>query len=395
MAVMVFLFSKKLLFKVSLVVCIFISPFLVAGQDLETGKILDSIAVSNATGETFALYLPSSYKKDKSSPILFIMDPAARGAIGIDPFIEASEKYGHILVCSNNSKNGPYDRNFQIADNLFKHIFANFLIDEKQMYLTGFSGGSRLATTLACLSNQFAGVIGCGAGFSNTPEHIPSTQGFAYVGICGDKDMNYSEMINNKNYLERLNFNSTLITFDGNHRWPSRKEINRAFRWLALQRIKKQGGTDVVLGSLKEDYEETKQFENMGDVLFAAENYDRIIKTYGPVVPIDTIRENYKKLLHSKPFKSTYESLSSALELESKWSVKLIDRLLLDMENPNDVNLNWWKKEMEKLEKVKTKKGVEFEKMVERIKFSLYAITFEKGKSSIDLSKKIQAIIYP
>ena len=91
----------------------------------EKGMIIDSIAVSKATNETFALYLPKSFMENEPQPIVFIYEPLGRGAVGIQPFIPASEKYGLILVCSNNSKNGPYDRNFTISNNLFKQTLLN------------------------------------------------------------------------------------------------------------------------------------------------------------------------------------------------------------------------------------------------------------------------------
>ncbi|MGB5226730.1 MAG: hypothetical protein WBN55_00600, partial [Eudoraea sp.] len=81
-----------------------------AQQAFEAGKLTDSIPVANTTNETFALYLPTSFVTSQASPILFIFEPAGRGRLGVETFIEASETYGHILVCSNNSRNGPYDR---------------------------------------------------------------------------------------------------------------------------------------------------------------------------------------------------------------------------------------------------------------------------------------------
>ena len=135
------------------------------GQNaFEAGKLTDSIPVSNTFNETFALYLPASFVASKASPILFIFEPAGRGRLGVETFIEVSETYGHILVCSNNSRNGPYERNLNIAANLFDHIFSSFNINEDQMYFAGFSGGSRLAWALAFAAGNITGVIACGAG---------------------------------------------------------------------------------------------------------------------------------------------------------------------------------------------------------------------------------------
>ena len=123
-----------------------------AQQSYEKSVLIDSIPVSNAVEETFALYLPEAYDAQVLSPILFIFEPAGRGKVGINAFIEAAEAYNYILVCSNNARNGPYDRNFAIASRLFTHVFSRFNIKEKGIYLAGFSGGSRLASSIAALT---------------------------------------------------------------------------------------------------------------------------------------------------------------------------------------------------------------------------------------------------
>ena len=110
-------------------------------DDFPIGEIVDSIAVSKTSNETFALYLPSNHKPNTLSPIVFIFDPAARGKIGIHPFIKAAEKYNYILICSNNSKNGPYDQNIKIASRLYDKVFSDFSINPKRVYTAGFSGG--------------------------------------------------------------------------------------------------------------------------------------------------------------------------------------------------------------------------------------------------------------
>ncbi|WP_103070811.1 hypothetical protein [Aquimarina sediminis] len=211
-----------------------------AQQVFEKGKVIDSISVFENSSETFALYLPTSFDASKPSSIVFIFEPAARGKVGITPFIEASEAYSHILICSNNNRNGPYAGNFDIANRLFEFVFSNFKVHENQVFLAGFSGGARLASTIAVMTNQIAGVIGCGAGFSENQSQMPSIQQFSYVGICGNRDMNYTEMLTVKKYLQQLNFNHTLITYDGNHSWPPSKEILKAFDWLAIQSHKKK-----------------------------------------------------------------------------------------------------------------------------------------------------------
>ena len=58
--------------------------------------------------QSYALYLPSAYSGDRRWPIIYCFDPGARGPVPVRLF-RAAEKYGYILVCSNNSHNGPWE----------------------------------------------------------------------------------------------------------------------------------------------------------------------------------------------------------------------------------------------------------------------------------------------
>jgi len=200
--------------KCTCVIIYFFCAFINA-QQFKTGIILDSIPVSNSINETFSLYLPTTYNANKLSPILFIFSPSGNGKNGVKTFIKSAEAYNYILICSNNSKNGPLDRNFNIAQGLFTHIFSTFNIHKNQVYLAGFSGGSRLATAIATVSDLITGVIACGAGFVSSPNYIPSTQNFSYVGLCGDRDFNYQEMVGVKSYLNKTELSNTLFSFEG------------------------------------------------------------------------------------------------------------------------------------------------------------------------------------
>nr|WP_298793361.1 hypothetical protein [uncultured Allomuricauda sp.] len=359
--------------------------FLHAQDSFEKGIVHDSILVAGAEKETFALYLPKSFNENQLSSIVFIFEPAARGAIGIQPFITVSEKYGHILVCSNNSRNGPYNRNFEIANRLFKYIFSRFSINESEMYLSGFSGGSRLASAIASLTDKFAGVVGCGAGFSYIQEQMPAAQAYSYVGLCGDRDMNFREMQENKDYLKLIKFNSTLITYDDEHRWPPQNQILRAFDWLHLQKLKKEtSASDKILSQYHADYTLFKQFMEDQKLLLASEQSERMLKDYKHLLETDSLSKQHAKLLRSKVYKKQKTALSNALKREIKLADRLRPKLSNDFENPNDVDFDWWKKEFEKLnELIEKDDSDEIRKMAYRVRFDLFAKIYSRRNSSV------------
>ncbi len=185
----------KKIFILFLLLQAFTSQSLLFAQALANDQITDTVQCRHANGQSYALYLPSHYDNKKSWPVILIFDPAARGRIGVSAFIEAGRKYGFILACSNNSRNGPIGDNFTAAEAMLRDVEERFTADQRRIYAAGFSGGSRFAMAFAVKDKRISGVIGCGAGLPNDRNFLPSVNsGFLYYGLAGTRDMNYLEM---------------------------------------------------------------------------------------------------------------------------------------------------------------------------------------------------------
>jgi len=183
------------------------------------------------------LYVPLHYENDKSWPVIFIFDPAARGITGISPFIKAGRKYGFILACSNNSHNGPLGESFTAAEAMLSDVGERLAVDQKRIYVAGFSGGSRFATAFAVREKRISGVIGCGAGLVSDMNYLPSgSSDFLYYGLAGTSDMNYIEMCDLPDFFtNRTRVISYFRSFPGGHQWPEPGLIEEAVEWLNLQ----------------------------------------------------------------------------------------------------------------------------------------------------------------
>ncbi len=380
------------LLKIILLFC-FLTSF--AQQNKITkGQIIDTVFVDKNIGESFSLYLPNQYDPNILSPIVFIFDPMARGKAGIHPFIKSSEKYGYILVCSNNAKNGPYDQNFQITDRLFKMVFLNFKIDENRIYTSGFSGGSRLASTIAIITKQIQGVVACGAGFSSNSGIIPSTETFSYAGIVGNQDMNYIEMHNTKGFLNKINLSNELFVFDMNHRWPSQKQILKAFDWLQLEAYKKN-----IIPENKDDikkiyfsyYSDAVNFENENNVLSAAEVYERIIRNFQKYYQLDSINEKLTHLRKNEQYKNEITLLASNFKEEEILSKKFIDQFNKDF-NRRNYNSKWWKSEIFKLKKKIENGDTNRKNMLNRVQYKVFAHAIETASHGNNIRKTSQSI---
>src|ERR1051326_6638302 len=69
------------------------------------GTVHASVTALADPTNSYALYLPSAYSPAKRWPLLLVFDPFARGEVSVKLFHEAAEKYGFIVVGSNNSRN--------------------------------------------------------------------------------------------------------------------------------------------------------------------------------------------------------------------------------------------------------------------------------------------------
>jgi pimeloyl-ACP methyl ester carboxylesterase len=112
-------------------------------------------------------------------------------------------------------------------------VGRRFSIDPKRVYLTGMSGGARVAMQMALGKNDIAGVIASSAGF---PDSQPrASVPFAIFSTAGTEDFNYLEM----RLLDRkLTSPHYLAVFEGGHMLPPDAVALEAIEWMELQAMK-------------------------------------------------------------------------------------------------------------------------------------------------------------
>jgi poly(3-hydroxybutyrate) depolymerase len=177
------------------------------------GIVHSSVPVAAQPSNSYALYLPSGYSTPKRWPLLLIFDPFARGDVSVKLFHEAAEKYGFILVGSNNS------RNFEDPSAAIRLLWAemkeHYAIDPRRIYTSGLSGGARVAASvaLAC-KGCIAGVIANSAGLPNgaKPPAPDVTERFLTDGTT---DFNYTEQLHLKESFDARKVVSRFVIFDG------------------------------------------------------------------------------------------------------------------------------------------------------------------------------------
>jgi len=143
---------------------------------LPPGRVIERIGCYGDPAESYALYLPSNYTPARKWPIVYAFDPMARGRVPVDKYQEVAERYGYILVASNNSRNGPLYLSMGASQAIWQDTHVRFPLAPRRAYATtGFSGGARVACALGRMAaGEVAGVIGMGAGFPLGPGQGPS-----------------------------------------------------------------------------------------------------------------------------------------------------------------------------------------------------------------------------
>jgi hypothetical protein len=211
----------------------FIAVFTAFAQPIAVGTIVDDVKCLAEPSQSYALYVPSRYTPDRAWPVLFAFHPAARGRAMVEKYAAAAEQYGFIVAASNNSRNGPWELQRAAVAAMPADVGRRFPVDPKRVYLTGMSGGSRVALELALAKNDIAGVIASSAGY---PDSQPRARlAFPIFGTAGTEDFNYLEM---RLLDRRLSTPHYLAIFEGGHTLPPDSVALEAIEWMELQAMK-------------------------------------------------------------------------------------------------------------------------------------------------------------
>lgn len=203
---------------------------LARAQDISRGVIVDNVKCATDPSQSYALYVPTTYSAERPSSILIAFHPAARGRAMVEKYQAAAEQYGYIVAGSNNSRNGPWAVSAAAVQAMSADLANRFAIDDKRIYVTGMSGGARLAFQIALTSGNVAGVIASSAGY---PDSKPrESVSFAVFATAGTEDFNYIEMAQLDRKLKTPHF---LAVFEGGHSLPPDAVAVEAIEWMELQ----------------------------------------------------------------------------------------------------------------------------------------------------------------
>ena len=346
---------------------------------LEKGKVIPKIKCKADSNINYSLYLPKNYSAKDKFPVIFFFDSHGSGDLPLKKYAALAEKYGYILAGSNNSKNGMrWEDNEPQIKVFMSDVKEKLNVDAKRIYACGFSGGSRVASSVAIFDGGIAGVIGMGAGFPSLSEPIRNK--FDYIGFAGNEDYNMNEMVALDSSMNHSPIRHQFIIFNGKHEWAPDHIAEDAFGWCEVNAMKDGliSKNDTLIKScianakqLLENCERDKQ-------LFSALMLCRkMIAFYDGLADISFFRKKEAELMNSDAVKKLLAQKQKLVKEE----VGLYQSLRNDFALKN---VEWWKKEINSIDqRTKNKNDVESARMNKRLLNYLSLVAYMNCSSAL------------
>ena len=308
-----------------------------AEKGFAKGEIIDKVVCKVDPEQSYALYLPTEYSRDKKWPILYAFDPGARARIPMELFKPAAEKYGYIVVCSDNSRNGPGEPIQRAIWAVWRDTGARFSIDPNRVYSTGFSGGARVASRLHRVTgNACAGIIACGAGLSRAIADLGMIKPAAWYGIVGLADFNYRELTDLDRAFDETDVLHRVKVIESNHRWPSKEILTHAVEWMEVNAMKKgtrKKDDSLVQTLYREALGRAHNLVVAGKIYYAADAYEAAQFLFDGLLDTSHAEAKKNQLKKSNAYKKFQKDEEKRLQREKDF-IRNYGRVTYFIENP-------------------------------------------------------------
>ncbi len=353
-------------------------------DEMVENPINEAVESIEAVREIYSTYIPLTLNIEEELPVVFIFDPHARGYLPVEKYIPLAEEFGFVLVGSNKSQNNQIiDEGLGIYNEMKTGIESRIIINPKQIYTLGFSGGARVAVSIAIQESEVNTVIGCGAGFP-VLRRMPDPN-FYYFGFVGYEDFNMGELINNDRYLTRSGFLNELVIFDGGHEWPTVEIMREAFLAIQINNIREEiiiNNPELINETLDYYRKKIKKYAAADRYFDASETAQRARSVLKEVALIkefaDKTREYRKNALYANDLSKMVKTLEKEAAIQSSY-----------IDNFNTKDVAWWRSE---IIKIKTPVDDVYEQRLnKRLESYLGLITFMVSNKAIDEDDLVQA----
>ena len=299
-----------------------------AAKLIPSGQIVDVTCAADST-QSYALYLPSTYASAKQWPIIYFFDPGGRGRRPVELYKDLAEKYGFVLAASNNSKNFASDESKSV-NAIWQDTHLRFALDAHLTYVSGFSGGARVAGLMAltCQQCQIAGVIAHGAGYpTNWAE---SKDRLLYFFAVGNQDFNWAEVMTVRRQREDEGLAYRVLVFPGPHLWAPAAVMQDAIEWLMLKAMQtgaRPPDPALIDRRFHSTQEEAEVAETKGDAVAQLAVYRSLVSDFAGLRNVSEYENKLAALKKSAALKAALKNeraeMSDQAALENEVSSKM------------------------------------------------------------------------
>ncbi|MEP6787277.1 MAG: hypothetical protein ABJB40_02520, partial [Acidobacteriota bacterium] len=235
----------------------------------------------------------------------------------------AAEKFGYIVVGSNNSRNGLEGKVLSgILNNLWDETHRRLSIDDKRTLAAGLSGGARVASLVANACGCMFGVIGSGAGFSDgvtINEKLP----FLFFSTIGYNDFNYPEIVGLSKKLAAAHLTYRVETFDAAHQWLDEPLSFEALGWFEIREMKagRRDRDDALIEELfQARVRRADAFLGEKKVLEAYSSYTGIVEDFKTWRDVSSFAAKVSSIASSSEYKQALKAETDQINLQQQFT---------------------------------------------------------------------------
>ena len=293
-------------------------------------KHITKTTTNTPSKKLYKSYKPANMKLDE---VLFIaIDAHADADLAIEHFRWAAEQYGFQVIALNNVENN--DPKFE------QHILQGIAqakqdlqINPKYIFLSGFSGGARMALNYA-FSHKAQGVIMMGAGPGSQTNSFP----FPLAMISGMQDFNFVEQYYPINSPQVQNPDIITLHWQGKHAWPDSSTIADAVSFILYTSTAISEENIIRIPQL----EKAKQAQKNNNLFFYFKELELISKTSTGELQEKT-KNSIASIQQSPKAQHYFTQFNNSLVTEQTRNQNYIKDL-------DEKPLDWWKTNIAKLD---------------------------------------------
>ncbi len=343
-------------------------------QDLEIplGKIVDSIPITDTTANSFALYLPQNFNKEKQWPVIFVFDPQGRGSGATQLFRAVAEEQSYIIAASNlNLKKDSLKNNINKIGPFINQVDGMLSIDREQVYVAGLSEGGQLAGALPFIYNNIAGVLAVENAWINT-QYLNANNKFMFSAVACDSNNTLFVLEEIKAYLDKRNFPTEMNYYSCEDKveWPVADVIQNAvagFTLNAMKEGKRPQDQELVKKLFTEEAEYAEVLRRTRNYYQAFEKLKQIEDKYDDFDLDIDLRDQIRNTRRNKAFRQQRRDYRSVVVEEKNKQEEYIYYMETDVVTSNFENIGWWAAQVEELKENEEKYSGSKQKMANRL----------------------------